>query len=381
MSSTFINAPLTIQDVDGAKTTNYGIYIKPTPEKEYYRFRLLWFTDKSDRKTPFFTRFVHEYWDNQESGKNIMHDIICPTTPHVRKTWAGDAFEDCPICRFMNNNFIAWKDSGYKDKLAAQNYKGFKKRFQAIIPVYVISDPEYDPNNGKLKVFVITDSAIFDKFKALVVERSSTTNIFNGDDAVDFLVRAAKVEKIYAEGKPEENVYYKTEIVQMGFTSKPYSIATINKETVDAFPFADYYYNSPTANNLKSFYKSYCLQTIDDDSEDLMADVASIGVAKSEPAKKEADAEVENLDEENLEDVNINEEVEEIEEEPAKKPAKTKKESAKKAAPVKPSDDIDEDMSDVVEEVKPKDKRKPKVTESEDSGEIDVDNLLADIGI
>lgn len=267
---TFVDQKLTFNTATEEKSINYEVFLKPTPEKEYYRFRLLWFTDSTDRKTPYVERFIHSVWVNGdgEAGKNVCYNIVCPTTPFVKKTWAGNPFDDCPLCRFANNNYVALKDSGFKDVIAREKNKTFKRKFQAIIPVYVVSDPVYDANNGKFKVFSITDKEIFEKFKALVIERNATTTVFNGKNAVDFLVRVDTVQKVIGENTKNEFRYTKREIVQMGFSSKAYDIPAIDKTAVDQFPFSALYYQSPTSDELKDFYKAHCLLAANDDVDD-----------------------------------------------------------------------------------------------------------------
>lgn len=289
---TFVEQKLTFNTATEEKPVNYEIYIKPTPEKEYYRFRLLWFNDSTERKTPFVERFIHSIWV-QDGDKRFTYDLVCPTTPYVKKTWAGNAYDDCPICRFANNNFIMLKESNFKDTVARDKHKTFKRRFQAVIPVYVVSDPVYDANNGKFKVFTITDKEIFDKFKTLVIERNNNHKIFNSENALDFLVRVDNVQKVLGEGTDHELLYNKKEIVQMGFSSKPYDIPAITKTAIDQFPFASLYYYNPTLDDLKSFYKDHCLHAVNDDVDDTaIADIASTSKTEPEVVKPKATTKV-----------------------------------------------------------------------------------------
>lgn len=263
---TFVEQPLTLNMATSAKPLTYEVFLKPTPEKEYYRFRLLWFKDGTDRKLPYVERYMHNMWIRTDD-KNELKQIVCPTTSHVRSQWAGNPYEDCPICRFSANNYIAAKESGFKDKIAHTNYKQFRRNFTASVPVYVVNDPVYDANNGKIKVFSINDKAIFDKFKRMIVERNKSNAIFNSADALDFLIRVDVVQKSYTDRNGETVTYTKQEIVQMGFSNKPYTIEAITKAAVDEFPFADLYYSAPTLDELKTFYKKHCLHAAHDDDD------------------------------------------------------------------------------------------------------------------
>lgn len=345
---TFVEQPLTFNTDISEKSINYEIYLKPTPEKEYYRFRLLWFNDDTDRKTPFIERFIHSVWI-EEGEKRSTRDIVCPTSLYVKKTWAGDAYDDCPICRFGNNNYLVAKESNYKDTIAHEKAKKFKRRFQAVIPVYVISDPVYDANNGKFKAFIITDKAIFDKFKALVIERNANNKLFNGENALDFLLRVDNVQKVLGEGTAKELRYTKREIVQMGFSSKPYDIPAINKTAIDQFPFSALYYYKPTLDDLKAFYKDYCLHAANDDID--VASIATVAATKVEkPAAK------------------------------AEKPASKVTAEAKSTPP--PKNDLPEDTIDDLDNVAASPSA-PSVnsTPVDNTDKIDIDDLLNDIGL
>ena len=348
---TFVEQQLTFNTATEEKPVNYEIYLKPTPEKEYYRFRLLWFTDSTDRKTPFVERFIHSVWV-EDGDKRFTYDVVCPTTPYVKKKWAGNAYDDCPICRFVNNNFIMLKESNFKDTIARTNHKTFKRRFQAVIPVYVVSDPVYDANNGKFKVFTIADKEIFEKFKALVIERNNNHKIFNSENALDFLVRVDNVQKVLGEGTDRELRYNKKEIVQMGFSSKPYDIPAITKTAIDQFPFSSLYYYMPTLDDLKSFYKDHCLHAVNDDVDDTaIADIATTPKTEPEVAK----------------------------------PKTTTKDNPKAVEKIKPTDTplpVDEDL---VESVTTSDEPEvdapvEKSNEKSNDESINIDDLLNDIG-
>lgn len=284
--SELVEQKLTVVTDAENKPLNYEVYLKPTLANEFYRFRLLWFTDSTERKVPFVERFIHGVW-TKNGDKNTLTTIACPTSAHIKKHWAGNAYDDCPICRFAGNNYIAMKESNYKDQVAKDNNKMFKRKFQGIVPVYVVNDPVYDANNGKFKCVTVDNQEIFEKFKALVIERNAASQVFNGVNALDFLVRVEDVAKVGAAGTDHEFTYTRKEIVQMGFSKKPYDIPAINKEAIDAFPFGQLYYNSPTLDELKAFYKEFCLHAVNDDVDmDSLSDVSAVKPATDKPESK-----------------------------------------------------------------------------------------------
>lgn len=353
--STLVEQPLTVNTYQTNAPLNYEVYLKPTPEKEYYRFRLLWFNDNTDRNTPFIERFVHTVW-TKNGDKNVVHSISCPTTAHIKKNWPGNPFDDCPLCRFANNNYVVMKESNYKDQTAKDNHKTFKRRFQAIVPVYVVSDPMYDANNGKFKVFTFDDQDIYDKFKKLVIERGATAKVLNGTNALDFLVRADNVPKVLRAGTPEQVDYTKKEIVQMGFSSKPYDIPAITPEKIDEFPFGQLYYHSPSLEELKAFYKEFCLHSVNDDIDTAsMATVSKASPVESTKAKP-ATPKVE----------------------PTAKAKVTPKSEAIESASVTPPADDDSFIDEV-----PNTSVASTVSAAEDGdeGPINIDDLLNDVGV
>lgn len=252
------------------KKPNLMLYIKPTPPKEYYRFRLLGFkSPKSDRDAPVITRFVHTVWTEGEDGKRRSETVVCPMSPFVKKSWKGDPANDCPICKFANANYGMWKKSDYKDKESGKKTREFGRKFEALIPIYVVNDPIYPQNNGHFRVFSLTDKDQYKKFMELAQSKSLKTSIFNGKNALDFLIRFETVEEILHEGKPNQYVWKHSVLKQMGFTNKPYDIPQITKEAIDAFPFDDTFYVGSTMSELQDFYNRYIKVSNDDVPEEL----------------------------------------------------------------------------------------------------------------
>ena len=278
-NNTFVNDKLTMASTQSDKSLKrLEVFLRPTEKNEFFRFRLLWFNHEgSGRKVPYIERWIHQVWEDGEDGKRKLNEIICPVSKHVAETWpAGNPYDSCPVCKFANMNFVAFKDSAWKDRVAANNSKTFKRKYDLVVPVYIVSDPCYSNNVGKIRVFRINDSKVGDKFKKMIVAKSAEAQIFNGGKALDFLIRMDKVKYERDDG----TFWTKNEIVQMGFTNKPYEIAGITPELIDGFPFDDYFGAIPTVADLKEWHKKYCLHTDTDDIDfdgisDMSGDVST----------------------------------------------------------------------------------------------------------
>jgi len=274
--------PTRSQNGETPKKPNLMVYIKPTPPKEYYRFRLLGFKSaKSDRDFPFITIFKHTVWSEGEDGKRHPESVVCPVTPFIKKNWKGDPMHDCPICRFANANFVAWKQSDWKDKESAKKNKEFGRKFEALIPVYVVNDPNYQQNNGHFKVFSFTDKEAYNQFLDLVKAKSREAAVFNGKNALDFYIRYEMIEEVLRKGQPNEYVWKHPVLKQMGFTTKPYDIAQITKEAIDEFKFDETYYVGSTMSELEDFYNRHIKVSNDD-----IPDEEEISVVQQAPKKQ-----------------------------------------------------------------------------------------------
>ena len=251
------------------KKPNLMLWIKATPPKEYYRFRLLGFKSaKSDRDYPFVVRYIHQVWVEGEDGKRHTESVVCPVSPFVKAKWKGDPMNDCPICRFANANFAAWKQSGWKDRESAKKNKEFGRKFEALVPIYVVNDPIYPQNNGHFRVFSFTDKEQYKKFIELVQEKSREAVVFNGKNALDFYIRYETVEEKLREGQPNEYLWKHSVLKQMGFTNKPYDIPQITKEAIDQFPFDEQFFVSSTMSELQDFYDRHIKVSNDDIPDD-----------------------------------------------------------------------------------------------------------------
>ena len=253
---------------------NLVMFLKPCPDNDgqptWYRVRLLNFGSKtSTRDYPFIARYVHQKWGVNAKGFNVVErEVVCPVTKWVE--WDGDRYNDCPICRYAGQQFGVYKESGYRDKDAMKKNKEFGRKFQGIIPVYVVDDPNYEGNKGKYKVIILNDKSVYDDFVKKVEKQLLKANCFNGKNAVDCLLHVAIVDKVRNEGEPNEYRWKQKEIDDIRFlkAEKAYDLPAITKEAVDAFPFDDEYYQPATASDLKEFYDTYIKVSLSNDDID-----------------------------------------------------------------------------------------------------------------
>lgn len=264
---TFLSTlPKQSKSVATKRPANIFLSLKPCPEndpKAFYRFRLLNFANKnSTRDYPFIEKFTHTIWGKTEDGKPMIESsVVCPVTKYVE--WVGDRYE-CPICKYANNNFIAYKESNYKDRVSGEKNRKFSRKFEAHVPVYVVNDPNYEANNNKFKVITFTDKDKYNEFKELVNAKLRETSVFNGNASVDLCLRVDRVTETANAGQPNEYTWSRTVISKMIFSSKPYELPAITKEAVDEFPFDEQYYISSTKEELDQFYNKYCRVQMDD---------------------------------------------------------------------------------------------------------------------
>lgn len=269
------------------KKRSLWLGIRPTGPGEYYKFRLLGFKSRiTDRSDPFIERYVHQHWetDPETKKRSLADSVICPVTPHVHVD--GNKYEACKICAYDRMNFAAWKESGWRDRESAKKHKEFGRKFEAIIPVYVINDPTYEANNGKFRALVFNDKKFYDELRKKIREQSLTASCFNAGKCVDFYIHMTEKEEVCNEGQANE-YRYKTKVFdKWGFTKaeNAHEIAAITPEKCDDMGFDDEYYVSSTEEELNAFYAKYIKVSNDDIPED---DVQVYDAPKAEaPVKK-----------------------------------------------------------------------------------------------
>lgn len=259
------------------KKRNIVLGLRPCPDKDgetsWYRVRLLNFSSKtSSRDFPFISRYVHQKWAVSDKGlPTLVDEIVCPVSKYV--DWEGDRY-DCPICKYAQQQYSTLIESNWKDADARKKNREWSRKFQGIVPVYVIDDPNYEGNNNKFRVIIFSNKAptkkdlesstynkynYYDEFVKLIEKQLLKANCFNGVNAVDCCIHVSNIRRVVNEGKENEFSWQSREIDKITFLKpeKAYDIPNITREAVDAFPFDDEYYVSATKDELKAFYDKH----------------------------------------------------------------------------------------------------------------------------
>lgn len=251
---------------------NIMTWLKPNKEGEYYRFRILNFFNpmKSTRDFPFIERYVHEHWGVNDKGTKCVDDtVVCLSTKYVN--YHGNSSNDCPICREAKANLNILNQCRWTDKISRDRYVSSKKKYQALIPVFIVNDPNYEQNNGRFKVFAFNNRDDYKSFLDLIsMEQSKINNLkmsgeqgyslWNSKNAVDLVLRVdlcpPKPKSANPTATPKTDYKIPT-ITRMEFTKKPYTIDEINKEAIEAFPFDETFYTTNTVEELEMYHKKY----------------------------------------------------------------------------------------------------------------------------
>ena len=252
---------------------NIVCYLKTTNgPKEFYAFRLLAFRGKDgvERKNPYIERYVHTMWTTNSNGKRFPEcTVVCPVTSHVSWARGKDRYEQCPICGHAQKAFAQFKQSGWKNREAAKINDEFGRKFEGLLPVYVVKDPNNPMNNGKFRVLLIGDKKKFDEIiETIEVLVKQGIHVYNGGEALDLYMQFGPVEHKSHEGQPNERVWTKNEITRFRFSNKAYEIPAITPDAIRAFPFDEQYYVESTPEELKEFYDRYCVPPAGNVEED-----------------------------------------------------------------------------------------------------------------
>lgn len=282
----------------GQTKPSISMKLQPTVEKNVYVVRLLLTEQEKPipgtipRDHPFIEKHVHESWGKDEDGKSVFNGwVTCPTTKYVRPTLGAkvDPKKYCPTCKYVDANFVAYKNSGWKDKQAQKVINSFKTTKIVAIPVYVVRDPHEVANNGKAKVILLklkdkNDEAFYANLTALIKSQQMKTKVFNGSaQAVDLWISVKEEKTTYKEGTPEEKTYTKVRPDKIGFIQKPHEIAAITNDLVANFPYDEDYYTSSTLEELTKFYNDYVVPTgaVTIDGHDLNSMIDMDGTGES----------------------------------------------------------------------------------------------------
>lgn len=270
------------------KNTNLEMFLQPCKDidgkKTYYSVRLLAFGSKSGRDDPHITRFVHTGWQNDpKTGKPRMVKVVCPAhTPWVETD--GNKSSSCKICNYVNQQWSIYNESGKTDVTARTHASTAGRRFEAVVPVYVKNDPNYEKNNGKFKVIIFTDKDQYMNFRELIDKKVREVPVFNGGKAVNCLIHVSREELPKKSG----GTFSRNVIDKITFSTEPKEIPAINSKNIDAsFPFDATYYCPSDEEEINDFYTKFCAVSNDDIPED-----DDIPVYKSDTYSKPASVKI-----------------------------------------------------------------------------------------
>lgn len=323
------------------RNTNYEMFLQPCKDdRTYYRVRLLGLGSKVGRDDPHVTRFVHKAWaTDPKTGKKRLERIVCSSaTPWIETE--GPKASSCKICNFVGQQWSIYRESGKSDVGARKLAGTLAKSQEWIVPVYVRNDPNYEKNNGKFKVIIFTEKDAYETFRKTAENKCREVPVFNGGKAVDVLIH---VSRVVEEGKNGKS-YSKNVIDKIKFSTEPYEIPAINSQSLDAFPFDEVYFSSPSEDDVDEFYNKHCAISNNDIPED--DDIPVYKTDDDKPVKKEVVVPTNDIPTDNSDDINDSDIDELVDSAPkaAPQPEETGMPfDDEPEAPAKNSNDIDSD--------------------------------------
>lgn len=337
------------------------LFLRPTEDGKFYRLRLL-NTQPNDnfvkssnfahyRDFPFIIQHIHQVWedvptDDPAKPKRRSHTIVCPQTDYVKAN-STLTKTSCPMCSAYGAAWKAFNDSHFKNKEAKTKMKLLHNTFVARVLVYVVNDPNYEANNGAVKVLTLDEDAYQALLAQIQASQGNNTPIWN-NDACDLFFTWGKVEKVKNEGKPNEYRFMKSGFTRIGFTTAPKHLDSLTDELVDDVQFDANWYTVPTKEELEQFYvEHFSSQSAAND--DIPMDIPP--VAPAPKAVKPASAPV--VDDPVAQDVTVDSDDLPPPPPPADPKAETKveakKEVVKEAAPAPaPAEDINKKIDDIL---------------------------------
>ena len=342
------------------------LFLRPTEDGKFYRLRLLNtqpnenFVNSSNfahyRDFPFIIQHIHQVWteiptDDPEKPKRVPHTIVCPQTDYVKAN-STLSKSQCPMCNAYGSAWKAFNDSHYKNLEAKAKMKTLHNTFVARVLVYVVNDPNYDANNGAVKVLTLDQYAYTALTTQIQASQAANTPIWN-NDACDLFFTWGDVDKIVNEGKPNEYSFRKKGFTRIGFTTAPKHLDSLTDELVDDVQFDANWYTVPTKEELEAFYVEHFSSSAannDDIPMDIPPAAPKAPVAYKESVKPATVAEDPVVGDPIAKDVTEDADDIPVPPEPAK-PAAPKPE-AKPAAPAKkaaaPTEDINKKIDDIL---------------------------------
>ena len=266
------------------RNPNLEMFLQPCKdEKTYYRVRLLGFESKMGRTDPHIVRHVHKVWvTDPKTGKKHLEKLLCSKKTAWVET-EGSKASSCKICNYVNQQWSIYNESGKTDTEARIKAGKFSPNYEAIVPVYVKNDPNYERNNGKLKVIIFSNKDSYDDFREKVEKKLREVQVLNGVQAVDTLIHVG-----YEEVQGKNGKTYKNPVIDnIKFSTNPYDIPAINSKNIDSFPYDETFYSVPDQEEVDEFYNKHCCVSNDDIPED-----DEIVVYKHDTTSKTSDVKV-----------------------------------------------------------------------------------------
>jgi hypothetical protein len=263
---------------------------KPCKKGEYYRLRLLYFTDDSNKRTvPFIEKYCHTVYNRDPDTNKLSVDFVtCPTSPYLN---IKNAWKKCPCCQYADKMYNLAVSTNWSNKTASQGHRKMRRQFVAFVPVYVVSDPNVPENTGRIMILNIRDIKAYEKLCDIIKVKEYEFNVFNGENALDMAVIIEnkpqldyKTKEIRINKKTGEPYTYKDYTFR--FSKKPYDL-DIPLDQVEALGFDESMYTFDDTDSLRAFLQEHTVSAdipTDDFDLDLSSDEEP---AKSTPPKKE----------------------------------------------------------------------------------------------
>lgn len=334
------------------------LFLRPTEDGKFYRLRLLNtqpnenFVNSSNfahyRDFPFIIQHIHQVWtevptDDPEKPRRVPHTIVCPQTDYVKAN-STLSKSQCPMCNAYGSAWKAFNDSHYKNLEAKAKMKSLHNTFVARVLVYVVNDPNYDANNGAVKVLTLDQDAYTALTTQIQASQGANTPIWN-NDSCDLFFTWGDVEKIVNEGKPNEYSFKKKGFTRIGFTTSPKHLDGLTDEIVDDVQFDANWYTVPTKEELEAFYVEHFSASAAS-NDDIPMDIPP-ATPKAAPVVKESVKSAPIVEDPVAKDVT--EDADDIPvPEPAPAPKAAPKATPKKAAVANDPEDINAKIEDIL---------------------------------
>lgn len=238
----------------------YKSFLNPkvTPDKQFYRLRLLYFSDvTSKRNFPFIEKYCHTVYKRDDAGKLSIEYVTCPTSPYLN---IDNAWMKCPCCQYANAQYELAKSTEWKNKTATNAHRKMRRQFVSFLPVYVVSDPNVAANSGRVMILNIRDIEAHKKLTEIIKVTEYNNNVFNGKSAVDLALAVVEKQQKDKDGNIRINKTtgeaYTYREFKFQFSSKPYDI-DIPIDQIETLGFDDSMWTYSSEEELRSFLQKH----------------------------------------------------------------------------------------------------------------------------